>query len=58
MPACAGMSEPRRLFDVHIIPSHVIFEEGQKITKVGVNLSELSKTFVSFAIFVVRSRPS
>jgi hypothetical protein len=42
IPAFAGMTEPRRLFVVHIIPSHVFSKED---TKFGYFFSE---TFVSF----------
>jgi hypothetical protein len=35
MPACAGMTELRRLFVVHIIPSHAFSMEDTKSTKFG-----------------------
>ena len=36
IPACAGMTEPRRLFVVHIIPSHVFSKEDTKSPKFGI----------------------
>ncbi|MGZ9174636.1 MAG: hypothetical protein ACXW52_23845, partial [Candidatus Binatia bacterium] len=42
IPAFAGMTEPRRLFVVHIIPSHVFSKDVTKDTKVSENyFSEL-----------------
>ena len=35
MPACAGMTEPERLFVVHIIPSYVFSKEDVKNAKFG-----------------------
>ena len=41
-PAFAGMTEPRRLFVVHIIPSHVFSKELTKDSKGSENsFSEL-----------------
>ncbi|MGZ9262785.1 MAG: hypothetical protein ACXW6V_25255, partial [Candidatus Binatia bacterium] len=35
IPAFAGMTEPRSLFVVHIIPAHVFSKEDTKSTKFG-----------------------
>jgi hypothetical protein len=32
MPACAGMTERRRLFAMHIIPSPVFSQEDTKVS--------------------------
>jgi hypothetical protein len=45
MPACAGMTEPRRLLVVDNIPSHVLSKENTKSTKFG---EIIFRTFVSF----------
>ncbi|MGZ9257770.1 MAG: hypothetical protein ACXW50_25365, partial [Candidatus Binatia bacterium] len=60
IPAFAGMTEPRRLFVVHIIPSHVFSKELTKDTKGSENYySELRAlrvlrgelSFPNFAFF-------
>ncbi|MGZ8443905.1 MAG: hypothetical protein ACXWXZ_10945 [Candidatus Binatia bacterium] len=51
IPAFAGMTEPRRLFGVHIIPSQVFSKEVTKDTK-GSEI--ITPNFVLFVSFVVR----
>ena len=38
IPAFAGMTEPRRLFVVHIIPSHVFSKDDTKSTKFEIEI--------------------
>ena len=51
IPAFAGMTEPWRLFVVHIIPSHVFSKEDTKSTKFGIIVFE---TFVSFVVRILK----
>ena len=46
MPACAGMTEPRGLFVVHIIPSQVFSKEARRTRRFRI------KVILNFVLFV------